>query len=134
MTLRASLLQFPEIRDARGNLTFAQGAHLPFPVQRMFLLYDVPQGMARGGHAHRAQHQLLVMTGGRVDVSASNGTQVEHFTLDRPSAALYAPPMLWLELSGFSANATCLVLTSAPYDEADYVRDAAEFERLTGTR
>ena len=38
--------------------------------------------------------------------------------------------MLWRELENFSSGAVCLVLASIVYDEADYIRDFAEFQRL----
>jgi hypothetical protein len=39
--------------------------------------------------------------------------------------------MLWLELEEFSAGAICMVLASDIYQESDYIRDRAEFLRLT---
>jgi hypothetical protein len=35
--------------------------------------------------------------------------------------------MTWRHLENFSTNAVCLILASQPYDEADYLRDHAEF-------
>ena len=59
------LIELPERADPRGALTFGQqGDHIPFPVKRFFALYGVAPGATRGGHAHRAQHQLLVMLAG----------------------------------------------------------------------
>ena len=86
--------------------------------------------MARGGHAHRAQHQLLMLTAGACTVSIDNGESVSSVRLDRPNHLLYAPPMLWLDLANFSSGAVCQVLASGIYDEADYIRDQAEFCRL----
>ena len=44
-----------------GNLTFIEGpSHVPFDIQRVFYLYDVPGGEARGGHAHRELQQLVI--------------------------------------------------------------------------
>jgi hypothetical protein len=37
------------------------------------------------------------------------------------------PPMIWRELVNFSSGSVCMVLASAPYDEADYYRDYDEF-------
>ena len=38
--------------------------------------------------------------------------------------------MVWRELKNFSSGSVCLVLASAPFDEADYLRDFDEFVRL----
>jgi hypothetical protein len=44
------------------------------------------------------------------------------------------PPLVWIELRDFTPDAVCLVLTSEHFDQADYVRDRVEFERLAATR
>jgi hypothetical protein len=55
------VIDFPKIADPRGNLTFIEGErHIPFAIQRIFYLYDVPGGAERGGHAHKALHQLII--------------------------------------------------------------------------
>lgn len=129
------LFELPEHADPRGALVFAQdGDHLPFPVRRFFALYNVVPGAARGGHAHRRQHQLLVVFGGSVVITVDDGQTRTTLTLDRPTLALHAPPMLWLELTDFTPGAVCLCLTSEVYTEQDYVRDREEFLRLAGVR
>jgi hypothetical protein len=37
--------------------------------------------------------------------------------------------MIWRELDNFSSGSVCMVLASNLYDEADYIRDYADFER-----
>jgi UDP-2-acetamido-3-amino-2,3-dideoxy-glucuronate N-acetyltransferase len=125
------LIALPDIGDERGFVLVAQAhAQVPFDIRRLFVLHDVPPGGARSHHAHRAQHQLLIMLQGRCAAVVDDGAVRTEIVLDRPSIALHAPPMLWLELGDFSAGAICAVLTSGDYDEADYIRDRAEFEAL----
>jgi dTDP-4-dehydrorhamnose 3,5-epimerase-like enzyme len=127
------LVDLPQRSDPRGALTFAQqGDHIPFTIKRFFAIHGVADGASRGGHAHREQHQLLVMLAGTATVTVDDGTSRTRLTLDRPNLALHAPPMLWLELDNFSPDALCLVLTSDLYSEADYIRDRAEFLRQAG--
>jgi dTDP-4-dehydrorhamnose 3,5-epimerase-like enzyme len=126
------LFELPERADSRGALTFAQqGDHIPFSVKRFFALYGVPPGSSRGGHAHRAQHQFLIMLVGGATITVDDGETKSSVRLDRPSLALHAPPMLWLELDDFSDAAVCMVLTSDVYSESDYIRDRVEFLKLT---
>ena len=126
------LIELPERADARGALTFAQqGDHIPFAPKRFFAIYGVVPGANRGKHAHRAQHQFLMMLSGSATVTVDNGATRTAVRLDRPNLALYAPPMLWLELNDFSADAVCMVLTSDVYSESDYIRDREEFLKLT---
>jgi hypothetical protein len=40
-------IDLPKIHDPRGNLTFIEGGkHVPFDIQRVYYLYDVPGGAA----------------------------------------------------------------------------------------
>lgn len=131
MSSKHRLIELPQRADTRGALTFAQqGDHIPFAVKRFFAIYSVTEGAGRGAHAHRAQHQFLVMLAGNAAVTVDDGTTRMQVVLDRPSLALHAPPMLWLELENFSADAICMVLASDVYSESDYIRDRLEFLRL----
>jgi hypothetical protein len=39
------IIELPKIKDPRGNLTFIEsGKHIPFDIQRVYYLYDVPGG------------------------------------------------------------------------------------------
>jgi dTDP-4-dehydrorhamnose 3,5-epimerase-like enzyme len=126
------LVSLPVIRDARGALGFAQaGAQIPFEPRRVFYLYSVAAGASRGGHAHRAQHQFLIQLAGRCRVTVTDGSARHEIALENDAQGLYLPPMLWLDLDNFTPDAVCLVLASGVYDESDYIRDMAEFRRLT---
>lgn len=129
------LIELPLRGDPRGNLVFAQeGDHIPFPVRRIFYIYDVPEGASRAGHAHRAQHQCLILLSGSCIVSIDDGAHRSQVVLDSPRLALYVPPLMWLDMECFSAGAICLVLTSEVYTEADYVKDYSEYTRLATQR
>jgi hypothetical protein len=129
------LIDLPLRSDNRGSLGFAQqGDQIPFPVKRIFYIYNIPQDASRAGHAHRAQHQYLIMLAGSCHVKIDDGIDRAAVLLNSPQVALYAPPLMWLDIDGFSTGSICLVLTSDVYDERDYVRDYAEFRRLAGTR
>jgi hypothetical protein len=129
---RHALIDLPECIDARGALTFAQqGDTIPFSVKRFFAIYGLADRASRGAHAHRDQHQFLVMLNGEATITVDDGSIRTPIKLNRPNLALYAPPMLWLELDAFSAGAICMVLTSDVYLKEDYIQDRAEFLRLT---
>ena len=119
----------PEFRDHRGRLLAAEtGPHVPFGVQRIFAIYDVPAGLARGGHAHRRQEQFLIMLAGSCKITAESADSSSEECLVAPTEGLYVPAGVWLELRDFSPGAICLVLASGPFDEADYIRDYGEFK------
>ncbi|MFN7154909.1 MAG: sugar 3,4-ketoisomerase [Acidovorax sp.] len=122
------VVELPKISDPRGNLTFIESQrHIPFGIERVYYLYDVPQGSERGGHAHRALHQLLIAVTGSFDVHLEDGRQKKTVHLNRSFQGLYVCPMIWREIDNFSSGAVCMVLASAYYDESDYYRDYPEF-------
>lgn len=127
------LIDLPKIHDPRGNLTFIEGGvHVPFAIERVYYLYDVPGGSERGGHAHKALHQLIVAMSGSFDVVLDDGSARRRVHLSRSYYGLYLCPMIWRELDNFSSGAVCMVLASNRYDEADYYRDLGEFRAARG--
>ncbi len=122
------LLELPSVTDPRGSLTYAEvGREIPFDIRRIYYLYDVPPGAQRGGHAHKALHQVLIALHGGMQVTLDDGTDKRTFRLDRPNLGLYVCPMIWRDLINFSVGSVCLVLASDVYDEADYYREYADF-------
>lgn len=126
------LIDLPKISDPRGNLTFIEGErHIPFPIRRVYYLYDVPGGAERGGHAHRALHQLIIAMSGSFDIMLDDGRKKQRFHLNRSYYGLYVGPMIWREMDNFSSGAVCLVLASNLYDESDYYRDYEDFRKAS---
>ena len=122
------LVDLPKITDPRGNLTFIEGGrHVPFDIQRVYYLYDVPGGAERGGHAHKALRQLIVAMSGSFDVVLDDGREKRRFHLNRSYTGLFVCPMIWRELDNFSSGSVCMVLASNRYDEEDYYRDYDRF-------
>lgn len=127
------IVELPKISDPRGNLTFIEGGHhVPFEFQRMYYLYDVPGGAERGGHAHKALHQLIIAMSGSFDVLLDDGQSKKQFHLNRSYYGLYVCPLIWRELNNFSSGSVCVVLASNRYDEGDYYRSYGEFLQSVG--
>lgn len=127
------LITLPKISDPRGNLTFVEcSQHIPFDIQRVYYLYDVPGGAERGGHAHKELHQLIIAMSGSFDVVLNDGKEEKRFHLNRSYYGLYVPTMIWRELDNFSSGSVCLVLASNRYDEMDYYRSYSDFLAAKG--
>ena len=125
------IVTLPKINDPRGNLTFIEGGrHVPFAIQRVFYLYDVPGGADRGGHALKSCHQFMVAISGSFDVTLYDGKENQRIHLNRSYYGLYVPPMIWREMDNFSSGSVCLVMGSTTYDSADYYRDYNEYLKI----
>lgn len=123
-----NILELPRIGDPRGNLTFVEGGkHIPFDIRRVYYLYDVPGGAERGGHAHKALHQLIIAMSGSFDIHLDDGAGKKTIHMNRSYNGLYVCPMIWREIDNFSSGAVCMVLASDYYDEQDYYRDYGTF-------
>jgi hypothetical protein len=125
----AQVLSFRKIPDPRGNLTPVEGERdVPFAIRRVYWIYDVPGGTARGGHAYRTGEEVFVSLSGSFDLTVDDGhgSTVRH-ALNRSYYGVHVPALTWRWLENFSTNGVCLVLASQPYDENDYLRDYDEF-------
>lgn len=129
------LIDLPKISDPRGNLTFVEGgSHIPFEIRRVYYLYDVPGGAARGGHAHKELRQLIIAMSGSFDVVLDDGMSKRRVHLNRSYCGLYVCPMIWRELDNFSSGSVCMVLASNHYNEDDYFRDYEEYLAAQGKK
>lgn len=122
------LIELPKFLDARGNLSFVENySQIPFEIKRTYWLYDVPGGVARGGHAEINNKELIIALSGAFDIVVDDGKECKTYTLNRPYYGLYIPNGLWREIKEFSTNAVALEFGSIPYDENDYVRSYDEY-------
>lgn len=118
------IIQLPKIEDLRGNLSFLEeNNHIPFKIERVYWIYDVPGGQIRGGHAFRNQQEFIIALSGSFDVVTDNGKTKQLFSLNRSYYGLYIPNGIWRQMENFSTNSLALVLSSTSYDEKDYIRD-----------
>ncbi len=122
------LIEVPKIHDTRGNLSVIEGSTIPFEIKRVYYLYDVPSGSERGGHSHIEQQEFLIALSGSFDVILNDSDAEKTVTLNKPNFGLLIPTGIWRELQNFSSGSVCLVLASAEFDEADYIRDFDHFK------
>jgi len=122
------IIELPKIDEPRGNLTFVEGGrHIPFRIERVYYLYDVPGGAERGGHAHKKLEQFILAMSGSFDVILNDGCEQKRIHMNRSYYGLYISPMIWREIDNFSSGSVCMVLASEFYDETDYYRDFDQF-------
>lgn len=126
-----NLYELPIVKHRSGNITAIHSSeNIPFDIERIFYVYDIPSGEMRGAHAHRYCHELLIAASGSFDVELDDGVRKRVVTLNNPMTGLHLPPGVWAVEKNYSSGAICLVLTSQKYTEEDYIRKYADFKEF----
>ena len=135
-------LELPKIGNTqKGFLTpaeygaeYGERPQLPFTIGRAVWLHGLGPGMVRGQHANRRSQQVFFCLTGSLDILADPGrvSQAQVYHLSEPHKGLYMAPLVWRTLQNFERNSVVLILSSEPYDEADYIRDYQEFKKEVG--
>ena len=59
------IIELDKHHHEKGNISVIENnVTMPFEIQRVYYLYDIPGGESRGGHAHKDLHQLIIAAGG----------------------------------------------------------------------
>lgn len=125
-----TIIHLQKIHNPAGNITpVTNFSDIPFAIQRIYYLYDMPGGESRGAHAHRKLEQLVIAASGSFDITLDDGVNKKTVQLARPYMGLHLLPGMWRDITNFSSGAICLVLASELYDEKDYIRDYSEFKQ-----
>ncbi|MBQ3802883.1 MAG: WxcM-like domain-containing protein [Oscillospiraceae bacterium] len=121
-------IAFHKRTGPEGALSFLEAERdLPFPVKRIYYIYNVPADGRRGFHAHKELQQCLVCIHGSCKILLDDGKERETVELSDPNEGLYIGPVTWREMYDFSEGAVLVALVSEYYDEADYIRNYDQF-------
>ena len=129
--VNCQLIKVRPITDERGSLCYVE-AHkeIPFPIQRIFWIYDVKPGAQRGGHAHLTCAEAVFPLCGSFDIDIDDGTHHRTFTLTAPDEGIIVNPGVWCVLHDFSPGTICMVAASKEYDPDGYINDYNRFLEL----
>jgi hypothetical protein len=120
-----------KICDPRGNLTFLENKNqIPFCIERIYWIYDVPGGNERSGHAFKSTTEFIVALSGSIEVKIKKNNKVSSYTLNSPNFGILLPPLTWREITNFSTNSVALVLASKVFRPEDYIRDYYKYQKL----
>lgn len=122
-----TVLEIPKVHDVRGKLAVVEKETIPFSIERVYYLYDVPSDAYRGGHAHKKQESVLIALSGSFEVIIDDGKQSKRIMLNKPNIGLYIPTGIWREIENFSSGSVCLVMASTEFNEGDYIRNHDDF-------
>ena len=125
------IIDLPKILDKRGNLSIREEfANVPFKIERVYWIYDVPGGEVRGGHAYKKSEEFIIALSGSFDVVLDDSSFVKRYTLNRSYYGVYVPCGIWRRMENFSTNSLALVLSSTTYDPDDYIFEYEDFVKI----
>ena len=125
-------IRIPCVQDERGALAFAEAQRvIPFAVERVFWIYDVPTEASRGGHAHWTCNELVVPVSGGFTVVLDDGQVRRQVRMERPDEGVLIPAGVWCELLDFAPGTVLLVMASQPYQPEGYVHDYNEYKKAS---
>ncbi len=125
-------IDFQHINHNHADLTVIEKQQqLPFSVQRVYWLTNVPEDQIRGNSATKYGKRIVACIKGEVTIMLEDQEgNVFKFVLDNPNSGLYIPNLYWSEIT-FSADSILLCLVSNSFDEDDYIRDKENFQALS---
>ena len=122
------LVNFKTLGDDRGSLiALEENYNTPFPIKRVYYIFDTKEGVRRGYHAHIDLKQIAICVKGSCTFVLDDGKIREEIKLDSPNQGLLIEGLIWREMYSFSQDCVLLVLASEHYNEDDYIRDYDEF-------
>jgi dTDP-4-dehydrorhamnose 3,5-epimerase-like enzyme len=125
------LIQLQKHGDERGSLVSLEDQrNVPFPIRRVYYLFDTKPDIRRGFHAHRQLNQLAIVVRGSCRFHLDDGKEKVDLLMDNSAQGLMLPPLLWHEMYDFSEDCVLMVLADGHYDESDYIRSREEFLEL----
>lgn len=123
-------IEIKNVHETDGDLYVLETDNdIPFSIQRIFYIQNVPANKKRGGHASKTSDFVYICLRGKVKVCIDNGIRQQFFLLEKANHALYLPKETWMEFYEFSEDALLLTLASEKYEENDYFNNYEEFVR-----
>jgi dTDP-4-dehydrorhamnose 3,5-epimerase-like enzyme len=132
--LRFFQIEFPEYADSRGSLVPIELIEkIPFFVQRVYFLQNVPEGISRGSHCHHQEEEVFVCIRGKCRALIDkDGEGKEEILLNERTKGIYVGKQVWHEFDSFSPNALLLAFSSTVYfpGKENYEYDYESFKKI----
>jgi dTDP-4-dehydrorhamnose 3,5-epimerase-like enzyme len=118
-----------------GQIMIAQhGEHVPFKIERVFVVQGKGAATERGNHAHRTCSQLMVCIAGTVEVALDDGQTQCLTTLESSAKGLLVPPLVWSHQRYLGEGSLLMVLCDEPYSADEYIREYQDFLDLRSSQ
>lgn len=99
---------------------------IPFKPKRTFFVYNVPDQLPRGKHAHYKTKQVLFCLNGKITVKLHDSISEKFYDLNSGDG-IYIPNLIWDEQIYHSPETVLISLCSTYYNTKDYIHNFNEF-------
>lgn len=124
--MKSFIINLKSNNDPRGCLTVIEGNQdIPFEIKRIFYMHHVTED--RGGHAHIDTDQVLIPIHGSLRVKLFDGKKTQEYLMDDCTKGLYIPRLYFTDMTEFTPETVCLVLSSTHYDMGRSLRSMEAF-------
>ncbi|WP_411822931.1 sugar 3,4-ketoisomerase [Leptospira sp. 'Mane'] len=124
-----------KVRDERdGNLVIAEAMKdIPFEIKRVYFINQLENSVSiRGQHAHHELEQVIFCISGSFVLGLDDGVNKQRIIMNKDNVGVILGKKLWHTMEEFSSGCVLLVFASDYYNESDYIRDYAEFQKVIG--
>ena len=91
--MNLTTINFKPLGDARGSLVAIESdLGIPFPIRRVYYIFDTKTGVERGFHAHKKLQQIAVAVTGSCEMILDDGKETERARANLVSTLESAPP------------------------------------------
>lgn len=117
-----SIVNLPAMieKNLAGKLYPIEPPELPFDINRIFWVTDVPPKGVRGGHAHIECRQFYICMRGCIGVRWNTGEEEGEFFLKEGQGVLIET-LIWTAETFMTGEDILLVLCSSGYSSGDYI-------------
>lgn len=129
--MKPRYIDFQMHGDDRGQLVaLEENKNIPFPIKRVYFMYDTKEDVHRGLHAHKNLRQVLFCVAGSCTVKLDDGKESVEIHLNKPERGLFIGPGIWREMYDFEPGTVLMVVASEYYNEEDYIRNYDDFLKI----
>ncbi len=102
---------------------------VPFEVKRVYYLWNVPNGVKRGAHAHTIEKEFFICIRGRCSIKVStDGSEPHKIIMNAAHRGIFVDNLVWHEFVEFSPDAILLCFSSTSYLPDNYIHSFEEFK------
>lgn len=131
--MKSYQFELPCFGENDGKLGTFEPPSIPgFQANRIFYIFEVPEGEERANHACMNSAFVFIAMAGAVMLSVESDGEIEEYLLDSKLTVVYVPQESWIRAYDFSNDAVLVGLSDRRYADCLYINDYDRYRGLMG--